>query len=204
MPEGGTRVCQEDGTWDECDCSTPFVDSSGGTGGSETGTGGAPADDARGVGGVSVPGVTFGGAGGEPGGGGAAGLDAAAGFYAVAGSAGSPETAGAAGTEASAGSAGAAGQFGLGGAPASGGAAAVAGSAGAANGGVAGEATSAAQGCLESGGHTDIGRCCTSVSSYPDMCSGNPCTCSPVGSHFISVCVCPDRTCFDGFQCVPE
>ena len=46
-PTDGTRTCQDDGYWSECDCSTPYAGDTGGTTGGETG----------GSGGVGVGGV---------------------------------------------------------------------------------------------------------------------------------------------------
>ena len=60
----GTRTCQEDGYWGECDCSTPYVaDGTGGenTGGTTVGTGG---DQTGGIGGTAnaIGGTSAGGA----------------------------------------------------------------------------------------------------------------------------------------------
>ncbi len=76
----GTRTCQEDGYWGECDCDTPYAegdtgaggmgDSTGGTTGAQTGgtggrgTGGSPGTEVGGIGGS--------GAGGDGGSGGSA------------------------------------------------------------------------------------------------------------------------------------
>ena len=79
QPDAGTMVCQEDGYWSDCDCSTPFVDGVGGTSGGDAGTGGVPGSSVGGSGGTATGGaggldVASGGAGivdgsgGDPGG----------------------------------------------------------------------------------------------------------------------------------------
>ena len=130
----GTRTCQEDGYWSDCDCSTPFVEADGGSQGSDVGSGGATGEQTSGFGGSQSGGnggssnsvggnVDAAGSSGGPttgGGGEAAGAGGVAGGSVAGegggGAAGTAGTAGAGEGGASAGTAGRPGGAGTGGA----------------------------------------------------------------------------------------
>jgi len=57
-------------------------------------------------------------------------------------------------------------------------------------------------GCVESGGTVSTANCCQSSGDFPNTCLIGACGCAPEYSHEVSVCVCPDGTCFDGTACV--
>jgi len=61
--------------------------------------------------------------------------------------------------------------------------------------------------CQTTGGTVQTGFCCSSVSDFPGMCSGQIglCGCGPTASHMISLCECPSNKCFDAVQgCVTQ
>ena len=119
----GTRICQDDGYWSDCDCETIYEEGDAGSGGSGPASGGTTGDESGGSGRTGTGGVRS-GAGGSAGSATPAGgaTDSAgssggpaAGFGGVSGSAGSPAGSGAAGAAAYTGAGGAAGVPGAGG-----------------------------------------------------------------------------------------
>jgi hypothetical protein len=57
-------------------------------------------------------------------------------------------------------------------------------------------------GCVESGGIVKSSLCCRSSGDFPNTCAVGACGCAPAYSHEVSVCACPDGTCFNGTACV--
>jgi len=111
----GTRTCQTDGYWSECDCDAPYDQGSGGIGGSESGIGGSES----GIGGSGV--------GGYQGSGGAGVGGSGVGGTGVGGAMGSGGAVGTGGVMGTGGNVGIGGAIGLGGNPGTGGAVAVGG-----------------------------------------------------------------------------
>lgn len=59
----------------------------------------------------------------------------------------------------------------------------------------------AADGCVNSGGKVDEGRCCAGAGDFPDTCATGTCSCEPSTKVKIRVCRCPEDHCFDGKSC---
>ena len=57
--------------------------------------------------------------------------------------------------------------------------------------------------CRDSGGIVTTASCCKSVGSFPNTCMTGACGCSPVNSHEVYICQCPQGECFDGTECIP-
>jgi hypothetical protein len=151
------------------------------------------------------------GAGGTTGSGGA-GASSTGGNSAGQGGSGSGGRTGSGGTTASGGTSASGGRGGgMGGAAGAG----RGGGAGRGTGGTGGGATGGTPGSAGSGGASDreakcrttggkatTGACCSSISDFPEMCSGliGICGCPPSNSHTISLCECPSGKCFDSTQ----
>jgi hypothetical protein len=56
------------------------------------------------------------------------------------------------------------------------------------------------QGCIDSGGTVATALCCASAPDFPDTCAIGVCGCAPTSSHEVSICDCPESTCFDRGQ----
>jgi hypothetical protein len=61
--------------------------------------------------------------------------------------------------------------------------------------------SSAARGCLDSGGTVTSSTCCAGVGDFPNTCLIGACGCAPNASHEVRVCDCGDGRCFDGASC---
>ena len=59
------------------------------------------------------------------------------------------------------------------------------------------------QRCLASGGALSTAMCCLNAGDFPDTCSIGACSCAPVNSHEVRVCVCGESRCWDGSTCCP-
>lgn len=56
--------------------------------------------------------------------------------------------------------------------------------------------------CRDSGGTVTTASCCRNVGNFPNTCLTGACGCSPVNSHTVYICHCPQGECFDGTECV--
>ena len=55
---------------------------------------------------------------------------------------------------------------------------------------------------LYDAGNVGMSLCCQAASDFPNRCAIGACGCSPMNSHMVKVCNCPNGKCFDGKSCV--